>query len=275
MDEIIDSEPLSVPRQTNSWRTGFFAVIIIGISLSIIGAFSFQRQFKLLSQQCEEKTIVKEAGSEETKNKKPLPLKIDSWQEFSDPKYNFTFKYPTGWFLKDYGREVQVSNYAENCENCSEEEKRNYYYFDISPENELEGKERTDDPLIFLLRGWLNFLEEEKKRKVKEGKNWMPIAPGWTRQYKDEELHLFKNQSLRAIEITPFFFVPVCDRPDKNGVYGGWDPCVIQNEYVFVKNGRAYSLRLASPGYNSEENRPTITETTHPLIQIVQSLTFL
>jgi len=243
-----------------------FASVQITISL-------FKKRFQLDSQILDLKIQLQDA-KQTVKEKKFTPTKIDSWQQFSDPSYSFSFKYPLGWNIKKHSEnQISVSNYVNSCKECSVEEKNNYYEFyikrELTKEKEMTGKKKTKNALYYLLQDWINFLDfetEQYEKATKEGKDFLPTVPGFTQRFVAEAYNLFPS-GISAVEVSPYFFSP---HHTEKGIY------LVENEYLLIDdNYRVYTINLISPGYSIDPKRPTIEEQNHPLVEIIKSLGFL
>jgi len=248
----------------NFWKIGFFiSLCLVSVLILAFGA----TKAKLLSQLSQKENQIAELKSKTQKEpqekSKFTPLKINSWQEFKDQNYFFSFKYPQDWIVQKSAENttLSVSNYPESCKNCSQEEKKNYYEFHIQYLEELQGQERTNNALEYLLKDWLAFLNQQSKENT-----LLPMVPGFTQKYVDDENPLFNDQNCSAVEVRPYYFSPD---------YGQKDFQLVQNEYLVIDNqSRLYTINLISPGYASPENKPDIEEKEHPLIEIIKSLKF-
>ena len=142
---------LESKTRLNFWKIGFF--IEFPIILALVGLVLAKSSLFLSPDGEVEKT-------EEQARMAFKPLKIDSWEEYTNPRFPFSCKYPSGWFLEEGENTVQVSNFSDACSQCSEREKRNFYTFFVKDWGVLEGEEKTNNAKIYVLEGMLEFERE-------------------------------------------------------------------------------------------------------------------
>jgi len=251
-----------------------FFILVLALFASVQITISlFKKRFRLDSQVLDLKIQLQDA-KQISEEKKFTPIKIDSWQQFYDSSYSFSFKYPFGWNIKKHGKnQISVSNYTNSCKECSVEEKNNYYEFyikrELAKEKEMAGKKKTKNALYYLLQNWTDFLDfetEQYEKATKEGKDFLPNVPGFTQRFVAETYNLFPSD-ISAVEVSPYFFSP---HHTEKGIY------LVENEYLLIDNNyRIYTINLISPGYSIDPKKPTIEEQNHPLVEIINSLNFL
>ncbi len=262
---LLDRVRLPAPQQANKMDHKPIAkklyLLIIAFLLLILSflAFRYAVDTKKLVAQLNQARKLKCVYNKTKTLKFP---KIENWKTFKSKDGSFSFKYPASWYLKDEGGFVTVASHPNQCRDCTDEEAQNYFEFAIRNNGILSQNNRTTNALEYLLRDWLDFIEKEKKRCATENP-CLPIIPGFTQKYKDDANYLFKNQKASAVEVS--FYYP---SPDY-----GRNISLVKNEYLVVTpNYRRYEIFLISPGYSSKEDKPTLEDTKHPLIQILRSL---
>jgi len=240
------------------------AIIFLGTTILFIYQY-----YRLAKSQYSTVPVEPREATAVDEEKKFTPIKVSSWQEFNDPAFPFSFKYPADWLIEKYGTgQVLVSNHPEKCEHCSEEERNNHYEFSIDYNDwkETEGKKHTLSVLNYLLIDWLEFLELNSQHEV-------PIIPGFTQWpigYPDSSLFAASRDNISVIEVHPYYF----------------SGSSVVTEYALIdQNYRHYTIHLGSPGYagatsmqagggTGETNKPSRRDKDHPIVEIINSLKF-
>ena len=186
----------SPKNKFNFWKVGcfiltFFCFISI---LFLVNCSQDKKRLLLKTNKIEE-----EIKSYEEK-KINQSIYVNSWKEFNDSDYSFSFKYPSNWIIEKKCFEnfdscvVEVTNYPNNCKDCTTEELFQYRYFKIESLGKNNYSKQYMGALEYLLTDWLDFLKEEKERNL-------PTIPGFARFYKADANYFFNSDFVDAIEV--------------------------------------------------------------------------
>lgn len=185
--------------------------------------------------------------------------------KFNDPHYSFSFKYPKNWFMQKLDSPgiydtVEVSNYPNSCNNCTDSEKASYIEFYIQKNETLPNNTTYKTAKEYIIAKEQQFNIEERKKQIeykkKTGKDMIPMTPGFTQRFirEPDMIHLV---GVSTAEVSFYNYTP-----DLLGHY------LSNKEYVLLVNNRnVYTIDLIKPKVISSESQ-------HILNQITESLKF-
>lgn len=221
----------------NKIRKIFFIVPIVFLVLLILSVSHTKSLGKKISE-CQVDLLKYQEASSPLSDA-PI-VEINSWKEFSDPQYVFSFKYPSDWYLEEIEDGIRVANYPDSCTQCSNEEKNNYYSFYIARVFTLKGENNTSDSYTYVLTRMLEYYEKIQHQSDEERIKW--YLNNYLVTFKGGGFLINPDHSILATEIVPQLWTPPYLKVKEGSVelFRLYNVNLSHREYLFIKENKIY-----------------------------------